>query len=264
MIDHLKISKITAIEAVANCHEGQDLELIGTSSLKNCGETLKHAVQSGHLNDDFCFSKIFGYNTNFFYVIEQIQNNAVCWYERGIAYVYDKDGRTFLRRIRSFVTGKNSYECSPNVTGDPYPFKCCSYGNNVLIYSSIPPTYLESLAPANCVLTSSDSCLPQPVVLNENSFLSRFDGNIEAVSFSDERLVDKITALISKFTKQLKLKTTKLTAKKAEFETLELTPSVNPQAKAGTLRYDKDSKSLMFFDGQSWRKVSLEPSDSGE
>ena len=249
-----------AIEALSNCNQNNDLVFVGTNFLAGICSSLKSSVQTGVITNDHSFVNVFGYNTNFFYAIEQVENDIVVNYERGIGYVYEQNGHNYLKRIRSFVTGQNSVQASVNKTNVPFEFKCFE-SCNLVIYSTLPPTYIECLAPQNCVLTSSESFLPQPVVLNENSFLSRFDGNIEAVSFNDDRLIDKVTSLISKFTKQLKLKTTKLTAKRGEFETLQLTPSTDPNAKEGTLRYDKDSRHLMIFDGQSWHKIMLENQD---
>lgn len=263
MIDHLQLTHQTAIEALSNCDQNNDLVFVGTNSLSQVCSLLKSSVETGLINSDHSFSKVFGYNTNFYYVIEQVEKDVVVNYERGIGYVYEQNGNNYLKRLRSFVTGKNSVEAAVNKTNTPFEFRCYN-SCNLVIYSSLPPTYIECLAPEHCVLTSSQSFLPQPVVLNTNSFLARINDNIESVSFDDERLIDKITSLISQFTKQLKLKTSKLTTKKAEFETLQLTPSTDTTAKAGTLRYDKQSNKLMLFDGQSWRTVSLEPSDSGE
>lgn len=251
MIDHLKLSKTTAIEALDNCSANSDLKLIGIAPLKTSLPDLRTAIDHGDINDSCLFKNVFGYNVNFFYVIEQVENNIVVNYERGIGHIYEKNGETYLDRKVSFVNGKNSAENFVNTSGQPFSFRCCNY--NLVLYSSLPPTYFESLSPANCVLTSSEPCLPNPVVLHNDSLLGRLDNGIESISLLDNRLVDKLINLISKFTKQLKLKTSKLSLKKVETETLDLIPTTNPKAKAGTLYYDNESNELKVFDGTSWR-----------
>lgn len=260
MIDHLKLSKTTAIEALDNCSVNSDLKLIGLSPLKNFLPDLKVAIEHGDINDSSLFKNVFGLNTNFFYIIEQVDNNTVINYERGIGCIYEKNNQIYLDRKVSFVTGKNSSESFVNRTGTPFPFRCCNC--NLVLHSSLPPTYFESLSPANCVLTSSEPCLPNPVVLHNDSLLGRLDNGIESISLSDNRLVDKFINLISKFSKQIKLKTSKLSLKKVEAETLDLIPTNNPKAKAGTLYYDNESNELKVFDGTSWRVLMLKENDT--
>lgn len=255
MIDHLKITKTTAIEALSNCNSNSDLILIGTSPLKFSFSSLKVAVENGVINDSSSFKNVFGYNVNFFYVIEQVDNNVVVNYERGIGCIYQKDGNTYLNRKISFVIGKNSVESGVNKTGTPFPFKCVNH--NMVIYSSLPPTYFECLAPTNSVLTSSESCIPQPVPLVNDSFLARLQDGIEAISFSDSRLIDKISNLISKFSKQLKLKTSKLSVKRVEVEAVDLIPTTEVKAKKGSFYYDEHSDTIKVYNGTSWRSLSF-------
>jgi hypothetical protein len=99
--------------------------------------------------------------------------------------------------------------------------------------------------------------VPQPVQIQQNSFLSRLDGDIESVDFEDDRLVDKITKIIAKFTKQLKLKTSKLTLKRIEPETIDMVPTSNVKAKRGSLYYDEQDDTLKIYNGQSWKTIAF-------
>ena len=185
MISHLKTSSTPAIQALKSNPSNVDLEVIKISSLKNCGSLLCDAIKSGQINTDNLFINVFGLNVNFLYVIEQVKNNKICNYERGIGYIYSQDNALFLKRLHSFLIGDNISKLLPNQNGTPYPFKFDDDSVTTLIYSSIPPTYLECLAPQHCVITSSESCLPQSVAFETNSLLVRFDNNIENVSFND-------------------------------------------------------------------------------
>lgn len=245
------------MEAVANCNQNPDLELIGVSALIDHSPILKQAVESNTLTENNSFKNIFGLNTNFYYVIESISNNAVSFFERGVGYAYEQDNKIFLKRHSPFVHGKNQLECVPCRDGVPHPFMCCGNGCRTMIYSSIPQSYLECFVVDHAILTSSEQFLPNPVQLKNDSLLGRFDGDIESVPFDDNRLVDKISNLVSKFTKQLKLKASKLSLKRVEPEIIDLVPTSNPKAKKGSLYYDEQEDSIKVFDGENWKTLAF-------
>jgi hypothetical protein len=242
---------------VKNCSTSEDLELVGTKPLETYSDQLKFAIQAKEINDDLKFDKVFGYNNNFFYTIEVIKDSKVDGYERGIGYIYKKGSKTFLKRVLPLYCGKNSLECAPSREKCGRAF--CS-NDNVLIYSSVPHTYLEALVVENCVIASSDPCLPNPIHLPNNSILARFDDNIEGVTFSDKRLVDKVVDIFSKFSKQLKLATSKLSVKRAEADTIDLVPlsSENVKAKVGSFCYDKNTNTVKVYTTNGWRTLQFE------
>jgi hypothetical protein len=257
MIKQLTIKKNIALEAVKNCSTNEDLELVGVQSLKDYSEQLKYAIEAGSITDETNFKDTFGYNNNFFYVLEVVNNETVEGYERGVGYIYEQDNRIFLKRVAPLYEGKNSSECYPckDLNGKTF----CS-SDNVLLYSSAPTTYLEALVVESCVITSSDPCVPNPVHLPNNSMLVRFDDNIEGVTFSDKRLVDKVVDIFSKFSKQLKLATSKLSVKRAEADTIDLVPlsSENVKAKVGSFCYDKTTNTVKVYTANGWRTLQFE------
>lgn len=256
MINHLKTSLTTAIEALTKSHLNSDLQLIGHLPLKQACNVLKQAIDSSQLSEDHSFKKLFGLETNFFYIIEQICNDCVNYCERGIGYIYENNDGVFLKRLLPISHGENLRSLKPILDGIGFPFTC-DHNHHLIIYSSIPTSYLECLAVENCVITSSSPGLPQPINLPNNSFLGRLENSIEAISFSDNRLINKITELISNFKNQLKLQTAKLTAKRAEFSIIDIVATKDPKAKKGSLCYDEESNSLRFYDGNSWRTILL-------
>lgn len=253
----VETSQITAMEALGNCLDNTDLELLGTLALKDHSSLLKQAVESNTLNDNYTVKNVFGLNTKFFYIIESISNETVNFYERGVGYAYEKDGRVFLKRDLPIVNGKNRVEVMPVIDNVPFPFSCCGQDCKTVIYSTVPPSYIECIPYDNCVITSSVNLLPQPVQLQKDSFLARLDNNIESVSLEDNRLIDKITNLITKFSKQIKLQTSKLSLKRLESEVIDLVPSSNPKAKKGSLCYDESSNTIKVYDGQSWKTLAF-------
>lgn len=255
MIDHLKTNKKTAIELLKNNPNSLDLELIGNKDLPRYSKNYEYS----ELSEDLLFKNVFGTHTNFIYVIQSVccSTNSVCLYERGVGYIYENNGSYFLKRTISFVRGKNHSDCSVNYSNTPLDFYCSSESKYTILTSSLPYTYLESLVVPNSVLCSSDMCLPQPVTIKENSFLVRFDERIESVEFEDDRLIDKITKIISKFTKQLKLKASKLSLKRVEPEIIDMVPTSNVKAKRGSLYYDESDNKLKLYDGQQWKTIAF-------
>lgn len=257
MADQLKITSKTAIQPLCNCSSNSDLKLVDPSHLCHCCSSLKDCVLSNQISEENSFEHIFGLNNDFFYIIEQIENEKVINYERGVAFVYSKDGHTYLNRKYSFFVGKNVTEAFPNRTNVPFPFKCYDEHSNIVCYSTIPHSYQECLAVDNGVICSSSPLLPHVVSLQEDSLLGRFDDIVTSISFTDNRLVDKIGHLISKFSKQLKLKTTKLSVKRIEAETVDLLASSNVKAKKGSLYYDESDDTIKVYNGSEWKTVAF-------
>jgi len=257
MIKQLTIKKNIALEAVKYCATNPDLELVGVKPLENYSNQLKYALEAGSITDETSFKNTFGYNNNFFYVLEVVSNETVEGYERGVGFIYEKDGRSFLKRVAPLYSGKNSAECAPSREQCGRTF--CS-SDNVLLYSSAPTTYIEALVVEHCVITSSDPCVPNPIHLPNDSILARFDNNIEGVTFSDKRLVDKVIDILSKFSKQLKLATSKLSVKRAEADTIDLVPlnSESVKAKVGSFCYDKNTNTVKVYTASGWRTLQFE------
>lgn len=257
MIKQLTIKKSIALEAVKHCSISQDLELIGIEPLKNYSHKLKLDIEAGAITNQVNFKDTFGYNNNFFYVLECVCDDIVDGYERGIGYIYEKEGKTLLKRVAPLYEGKNSAEIYPcsSVSGRTF----CS-NENVLLYSSMPTSYLEALAVEHCVITSSEPCLPQPIHLPQNSFLARFENNIEGVTFSDKRFVDKFVDILCSFSKQIKLAASKLSVKRAEIDILDLVPlnTDNVKAKIGSLCYDKANNNVRIYTKDGWKTLKFE------
>jgi hypothetical protein len=238
------------------CTDCADLELVGISDLSCCSIAFKNAIACNHINNSFCFSKNFDENDSFFYYIEAIKNERIVYYERGVGSIYLKDGRTFLNRHSPFAHGENANRLVPVKDGIGFPFNYYD-DTKLVLYSTMPHSFFECLILDHSIIGCSDPCRPQPIQLKENSFLSRLDGDIESVDFEDDRLVDKITKIIAKFTKQLKLKTSKLTLKRIEPETIDMVPTSNVKAKRGSLYYDEQDDTLKIYNGQSWKTIAF-------
>jgi len=259
MIDHLKTTNQTAIELLARSSDNIDYQLAGVADLAKYSSIFETSIKTGQLNDSATFKNIFGPNVNFYYVIQSVclKTQTPTLYERGIGYIYEKDNSFFLKRVLPVFRGKSANECYVNYSGMPLDFGCSNESCYTYITSTLPVSYFESLVVPNSVLCSLVPFVPQPVPLQQNSFLSRLDGDIESVKFEDDRLVDKIAKIISKFTKQLKLKTSKLSLKRIESEVIDMVPSSNVKAKRGSLYYDESDNKLKLYDGEKWKTIEF-------
>lgn len=255
-IQNITTSPITAIEALSKNPDNEDLELIGFESLVNVSKSLANAIKAGLINENYSFSRVFGYEKNFYYIIECVSKEKVTNYERGIGYVYQKDGKTFLKRIIPIVNGKNAVNCISSSSCGLLSFDCCK-DDCVVLYSAIPHSFIESLPMDNSVICCLSQFLPQPVQVQEHSILGRLEDTIQSISLEDQSFIEKIINSISKYTKQIKLKVSKLSLKRTECEIIDLIPTNNIKAKKGSLYYDESDNNLKLYDGESWKVIAF-------
>lgn len=256
LINHLQIKNLIALESLENNFAYTDPELTGIEPLRYISESLRYSVEANDVTSANKFVNVFGLDVNFFYIIESVDKitKQICYYERGIACVYTKDNKYFLNRLRVFVTGKNGADFVVCNDGKCQPINA---DHLTLVYSSTPPTYLECLGAEHTVLCSSLSTLPLPVAMKKNSLLARFEDVIQSVNFDDNVFVNIIINIFTSFTKQLKLKTSKLSIKRAECENIDLIPSSNIKAKRGSLYYDESSDTIKVYNGTSWKTLAF-------
>jgi hypothetical protein len=262
MINSLKTIPNLALEVATNNQNNTDLELIGFENLEAC-DPFKELVRSGDLTSSHTLREAIGFNNNFFYSLDCVSNGRIpCSQdgiisERGVGYLYEQDGCVFLKRSVPITNGLSNGRSLPS-TGKPRTFKCCDEQSTVVISCVIPPTYLEALIIPNSVLSSGPyPFVPSPVQIQENSFLARLKDGIESLSFSSETFISTIISTICSFTRQIKLKTSKLGAKRIETDMIDIKPSNCSKAVKGSLCYDEQANKLKFYDGENWKIVTL-------
>jgi hypothetical protein len=256
MNQKIKITNKTSIEVLKKCSDSNDLELVGICELSCCSQAFKNAVESKYINEDCCFNKNFDDDCSFFYFIEAVKNGSIVYYERGIASIYSKDGRTFLNRHTPLVYGENSNKAVVIKDGIGFPF---NYNDDtkLVLYSTVPHSFLECLALDHSIIGCSDPFFARPIQLEQNSILARFDDDIEGVGLDDNRLIDKLINAFAKFTKQIKLKTSKLSLKRLECETIDLLSTSNIKAKKGSLYYDESDDTIKVYNGNEWKTIAF-------
>ena len=261
MINQIKTTKSLAIEVATNNSSNPDLELIGFCDLEKCS-SFTSLCKFGELTESCMLRNSIGVNTDFFYTVECVPNSINqtcsvdgCSFERGVGYLYEQNNSIFLKRHTPLFIGSKHGDSSL-AQGRAMQFRCCDSSSTVIVYASVPTSYIEVLASPHSVLCSSESFLPAPIPIQENSFLARLQDSIRSISFSDNIFINIVMNIVMSFSKHLKLQASKLTIKRLETNIIDLKPSKNHKAIKGSLVYDEDSNALMFYNGTNWINIS--------
>lgn len=250
---NLKTSKASAIELAASNHNNIDLELKGLKALSEFNKSISLSLNS-NLDVDTSFETIFGYDCSFFYNIEQIKNDKVIVSEYGIGHIESIDNKIFLKRHLPIYL--NSHNKITQCSNGPYHFKCDS-PDYLVAHSVLPSSYLELLANSNCVIASSEPFCPNPISIDNFSFLGRLNDNVQSIPFSElfsnPELITAILEVITTYSKQLSLKTSKLESKRLCTDCLQLNTSDKPLEKKNSLIFDGEN--LKFYDGEKWKII---------
>jgi len=249
---NLKTSKVPAIELGISNLSNSDLELKGTEALRQYNSSLIPP------ESDISFKNLFGFDCNFFYKVDLITNNKVTKSEYGIGHLISSGDSVILKRELPMYLYSND-RVVPCHNG---PHHFITEGNDYLtIYSTTPSSYIELLANSNCVIASSEPFSPSPIPVENNSLLGRLDDNVQSIPFSSlfshPELIAAILEVITTYSKQLSLRTSKLDAKKISTDSLQLNTNDKLMDKKGTLGFD--GKNLKFYDGEVWRVLEWSP-----
>ena len=144
----LKTTRIQALEKGLPTNTS-DIELLGTEALivdKDYAQLIEQKEISSSTNS---FISLFGINTKFFYSITLVCEDHG-FTERGLGYVFENEGKFFLKRFRPFYMIDNGV---PIPLFKPRPV-VCSYNDYVMVSSYVPTTFVEVLTEANSVITS--------------------------------------------------------------------------------------------------------------
>ena len=256
---NLKTSKIAAIELAVSNYYNLDLELCGIRALSKFNKTISLSLDTS--DTEHSFENIFGYNCNFFYNVEKIKDNKVIYSEYGIASIEKIDDKVFLKRNRPIYLNSNNKitQCH----NGPHHFQC-EDSEYLAAYSVVPSSYIELLANSNCVIGSSAPFCPSPIPIHSNSFLGRIDDNVQSIPFSElfshPELITAILEVITTYSKQLSLKTSKLESKRLCTDCLQLNTSDKPLEKKNSLIFDGEN--LKFYDGEKWKIIQWRNSPS--
>lgn len=182
----IKTTNCAPIESGKQVQQSNDIELCGCKTLQNCCiDFIRDYAKS---KDKVKFVESFSTKDKFFYKITKIMPDQPPAYEVGVAKLYKKSGKCYLKRLTPFYFARTESGTLPS-NGSFLDFSC--YGKEYLIISQyIPTTYIEVLYEPHSVLCSENSFTPVGVNLEKNSVLARLEENIESLPITS--LLNKI------------------------------------------------------------------------
>tara|TARA_R100000008_G_scaffold53730_1_gene32693 strand:+ start:742 stop:1572 length:831 start_codon:yes stop_codon:yes gene_type:complete len=249
---------------------GGPVELLGPEAIPDVHNlTMITGVETGVDRSGFCkdvcgFEKVVGFDHYFYYQIEDWHDKNTVISERGLGYLEEKDGKTFLVRHKP-VAYKDQH-------GRQYPLPKGMYadlgaGAYMLAYTIPPPTYIEALSIPHSLVASTSEGNPTPVELEPNTLLGRMDNVVQAID-SDElmRIVgDKVVDPLINSQKQLDLKARhlRLTRKNSSVASpiVRLLPQeVNDKTprQRGSIIFNSQTNRLQCYDGEKWKTIAWE------
>lgn len=252
-----------AIELVSNEEGSNDLLLCGIDGIEHADYNFSSSYYYGEISSNNSVSNVFGLgeHNKFFYTLLSFRNNQIIRYEAGTGYAYEKDGKNYFHRYLPMYEGKNENQ-TQLVPRGKISYACINDAVNILV-SSYPPNYSLIFHDKNCLLSSIDKTIPHCLQVLENSFLARVnDNDLSNLSFDSQTFSDIITEALKKHTKQLSLKTSKLSVNKLSVKQLQLDPSSDLNVKKGTLIYDETTDTVKFYNGSKWRTLKWAEDES--
>lgn len=227
-------------------------------------ENLNDVLSGVHVtntNIDNTFLKVFGTDCFFLYSASIFCDSETCdRQEVGVAHLELDEDNIYLYRDSPFYT-THGEQTSPSFN-KCMSLDCDGPNERLILTAHYPRAIQELLISDNCLITSNGPHSPAAVVLQKNSILGRLDEDIQSISLEDipQSPIFKhaIVNAFCSFTKQMKLKTSKLYSKIFSTKSLILESHNNPSNKTGELYFDKDEDRLKFFDGTKWRSFIYE------
>jgi len=178
----IKTSKKIATESF-NSVDGRFL-LLGTDILIS---------QFGPKSEFLTFYDVFGLGCRFYYLAQHTCNRDRNTSEIGIGFLQKYRKNFFIKRTKKILQTVNGNYINPEQS------EYCHFqnirGNDCLTVSSyIPTTINHILSDPNSLIYSSDSGIPCPIQLHDNSLLVCIGGQIQSLTFKEfaKKLKDHI------------------------------------------------------------------------
>lgn len=254
-----------AVETFSLNENNTDLLLLGIDGIEKANIDFSEAVYYKHITSDNSIKNVIGVGpeNKFLYKIASYKDNAVVACEYGIGYAYEMDERTYFKRDRPLIQGKNEIQ-KQVIYNNGLRFYSPPNSTNV-ITSEIPTNITGLYFEKNMILVSRDAFVPHPMKILDNSFLARIgDSDLYSVKFDSKEFSDLVASAINNYSKQLAMKSSKLSVNKASIKHLQLEPSSKTNAKKGTFIYDEDNDVVKFYNGKIWRTLQWAEEENPE
>jgi hypothetical protein len=246
-----KIPSLAAIELGRHTEDSTDIELCGLEELGKKSSQFNNLIKAHNLTSNNLFINALGLDTKTLYYIELYHDNNIAISETGVGYVYERNGKILLRRTLPLYKSYNGKDMFPS---HKIQNLRCHPDDLIVVYAYVPKVFTELLIEPNYIVSSSAPFIPTAVAVDNDSIVGRLEGNLDSLpldSLGNNKSFQKsIMNAITSTTKQLLLKTTALCV-----NMLQLKPVTSSVEKEGALRYNKNSKSVEYYNGEHWRTL---------
>lgn len=254
---NLKTTSQLAIEAATIDAENK-VELLGIQPLCESYKPYYFAIKNGVITNNNTFSKIFSTDDHFFYIIQQVHNDKIIKYERGIGRWFKQDKKFFLERTLPINYGGENIQQGICVNGcETFD---CSECKHIVVQTSAPLTYAECLYSDNVLISSITPFLPHLVKVAPESLVGRLDSNLQSVSFAqlcdNKEFKNELISLLKKYNKQLSLECSRLSTKNISVNGIHINDNAEYPAKKNDI-VCKGGK-LKYYDGDKWYSIVME------
>jgi len=250
MHQRIKTTTHGIVELGKQKQDSDDISLFGTKNLAKHDIFVKSAFDNNSVDlSKSHFYQSFSSDDEFMYIVQMNgPDYKTILAEVGIASI-SKDHNTLFRK-RPLYTISSSGKFSP-VTNGPTKFYSDTDGTYLIIKNYVPVNLSEFFIQPNSVIVCGEQeFTPFPAYIEENSLLGRKEGLIESLPISET-----VNESIKSYTKQLILKSSQLDVRKIKTKQLLLSPHDAPDAKTGTIFYNKSSNCLQYYDGHKWKTL---------
>lgn len=229
------------------------VELLGVEKLGCINHTYACALKGGGITPECCLPCIFSVKDCFFYALEHIRDGKTLSYERGVGCLFKKNDVYFLERKTPLFIGENASNLSP--CSGTKPAFSCKEGDHFIVYSTVPVIYAENLLGADYLISSVSPFKPHSFQVTGGTLVGNMGEGIGAFGKDSPKLSEFLAETLSRFTKQLTLKTSKLCAKVIALSTILLKKTSKTGIKEGGLIVDEADGRLKYYDGTKWKVI---------
>ncbi len=253
--------------AIETCKQGDldnnDIILCGLLDIEKGSIVLSEAKYYNYISNENSIANTIGFgpDNKFFYKISSYKDNAVVGYEKGIGYAYEHNNQIYFKREVPLIYGKNENHVQFIKSSSRFYFPEDSIS---VIVSEIPPSLALLYHAQNSLVVARDPFFPVTLSLPNDSLLATINDNICALSFDSKEFSDYVSEALSKYSKQLSLRTSKLNVNKLAAKQLQLEPSSGTNAKKGTFIYDEETDTVQFYNGEKWRTLQWVDEEKAE
>lgn len=240
-----------------------DILLCGLHNIHCANYDFSVAHYTKQITEDNSLGNVVGYGPErkFFYKLTAYKDNVVVGHERGIGYAYQINDKDYFKREIPLIYGKHDNHAQ-YILDDFSRFYIDSDAINI-ISSETPPALSMLLYDKNCIIVSTNQFTPFTIKVLENSFLARVGENdISNLSFESDDFVKVVSEALTKYSKQLSLKSSKLSVNSLSVKQLQLQNNAGANVKRGTLIYDEELDAIKFYNGTTWRTLKWEEDEN--